>query len=58
MFEGYKGGDFVMDKYTVCWISEYGHCSGDKIGTTMLKLWEYCMANEKPELLTADNTGE
>lgn len=30
VFEGYKGGDFVMGAQTPVWIAEYG-CCGDKI---------------------------
>lgn len=39
-FTGYKGGEFTMDEYTYCWIAEYGTSEGDKIGPTILKLWE------------------
>ena len=38
-FEGYKGGDFVMEEYTSCWIAEYGSSAGDKIGMTIINLW-------------------
>ncbi len=31
VFEGYKGGDFVMGALTPLWISEYGHSSGRKL---------------------------
>ena len=30
IFEGYKGGDFVMGALTPLWLSDYGSC-GDKI---------------------------
>ena len=39
-FEGYKGGSFTMYGYTACWIAEYGDSDGDKIGKTMMHLWE------------------
>jgi hypothetical protein len=30
-FEGYKGGDFVMDSDTPLWVSAYGSASGDAV---------------------------
>ena len=30
-FEGYKGGDFLMDKHTPMWVSGYGTCSGLRV---------------------------
>lgn len=39
-FTGYKGGEYTMDEWTECWIAEYGTSEGDKIGPTMLRLWE------------------
>ena len=42
-FTGYKGGDFTMHDYTDCWIASYGTSAGDKIGPTILKLWERCV---------------
>lgn len=30
-YEGYKGGEFVMDLYTRVWIAEYGTSSGLRI---------------------------
>lgn len=43
VFEGYRGGSYLMDEYTDCWISEYGTSQdADKIGSTMLKLWGAC----------------
>lgn len=36
-FQGYKGGDYLMDEYTECWIAEYGRRGGDQIGETLLK---------------------
>lgn len=35
-FEGYKGGDFIMNKYTDCWISHYGESQGQKIGIILM----------------------
>lgn len=32
-----------MEEWTNCWIAEYGNGGGDKIGPTILKLWECCM---------------
>jgi hypothetical protein len=43
-FEGYKGGDYTMTETTDCWIAEYGTSGGDKIGSTILRLWEVCSA--------------
>lgn len=39
-FCGYKGGEYKMGEYTDCWIAEYGRSHGDKIGPTIMKLWE------------------
>lgn len=41
---GYKGGEYEMGEATNCWIAEYGTSEGDKIGPTILKLWEACAA--------------
>lgn len=38
-FTGYKGGEFMMDETTECWIAEYGSGGTDMIGPTLLKLW-------------------
>lgn len=38
-FSGYKGGDFLMNEDTDCWIAEYGTSRGDKIGPTLMKYW-------------------
>lgn len=38
-FTGYKGGEYLMDDYTPCWIAHYGSGGGDKIGPTMCALW-------------------
>ena len=35
VFEGYKGGDFVMEDYTDCWLAEYG-CCGETLGELLL----------------------
>ncbi len=34
-FEGYKGGDFVMNEYTDVYIANYG-CCGDELGFMLL----------------------
>lgn len=34
-FTGYKGGEFLMDEDTDCWIAEYGH-TGEYIGDLLL----------------------
>ena len=39
-FGGWKGGEYTMSEYTDCWISYYGHASGDRIGVTHLLYWE------------------
>lgn len=46
-FDSYKGGGFTMREYTDCWIAEYGGSGldADKIGPTMMKLWEFCAAS-------------
>ena len=38
-FTGYKGGEFLMEEFTDCWICEYGTSHGDGIGPVMLALW-------------------
>ena len=35
-FEGWKGGEFVMEDYTTCWIAEPGSSGGDAIGPVLL----------------------
>ena len=30
-FEGYKGGQFLMDAFTPLWVSEHGQCDGLRI---------------------------
>lgn len=35
VFEGYKGGDYVMGALTPLWVSEYGHSSGEKLMAVM-----------------------
>ncbi len=35
-FEGYKGGEFKMDKWTDCYINEYGESGGDRIGPVLV----------------------
>lgn len=37
-FQGYKGGEYRMTAYTDCWLSEYGHVSGETIGPVLLRL--------------------
>lgn len=46
-YEGWKGGDFTMHKYTDCWLAEQGHGSGEEIGPVLLAL-----------MLTADQLGD
>lgn len=38
-FQGYKGGDYTMHEGTPCWIASYGCSGGDRIGPTIIKLW-------------------
>lgn len=38
-FGGYKGGSFVMDKWTECWLSHYGETSLDALGPALLSAW-------------------
>lgn len=35
-FDGYKGGDFVMDENVDVYLSNYGEASGETIGITLL----------------------
>jgi hypothetical protein len=35
-FEGYKGGDYRMDRYSQVWIAPYGSSGGDCIGPMLL----------------------
>lgn len=37
-YEGWKGGDFTMDRYTDCWLSMVGSASGETLGPTLLRL--------------------
>lgn len=39
-FTGYKGGDYAMHDYTVCWISQYGQCSHDGISSQLVNYWK------------------
>jgi len=36
MYYGYKGGEYVMDEYTECWLAKYGY-TGESIGEVLLK---------------------
>ncbi len=35
-YQGYKGGDFIMDKWTTCNLANYGDC-GETIGPVLLR---------------------
>lgn len=35
-FYGYKGGEYVMNEYTDCWIAEYGRSNGQSIGSLLM----------------------
>lgn len=37
-YEGWKGGDFTMVRYTGCWLAEHGHGEGETIGPLLLTL--------------------
>ena len=37
-FTGWKGGEYTMDNYTMCWIASEGHSDGERIGLAMLHL--------------------
>ena len=39
-FVGYKGGEYLMDEDTECWIAKHGRTSNDKIGEHMLETWK------------------
>ena len=36
-YQGYKGGDFTMNEWTTCWLSEYG-TTGEQLGPIFLGL--------------------
>lgn len=38
-FRGYKGGEYVMHEHVDCHIDNYGECSGDLIGPTLVAYW-------------------
>ena len=39
-FTGWKGGEFTMEGFTECWISEQGTtCGATAIGQTLLNYW-------------------
>lgn len=38
-FEGYKGGNYKMENYTDCWLSEWGDASGDGISQSLIEYW-------------------
>lgn len=44
-FTGYKGGEYTMGEYAECYIAEYGCSAGDKIGMTLIKMWQYVLTN-------------
>lgn len=37
-YEGWKGGDFTMNKYSRVWIAEQGDCSDDMLGPIFLRV--------------------
>ena len=39
IFIGYKGGEFVMDEWTECWIAEYGHTVDHPIHPLETRKW-------------------
>jgi hypothetical protein len=38
VYEGWKGGDFLMDEYTECWLAEEGHGGGETLGPVLVRL--------------------
>jgi len=36
-YQGWKGGDFHMDRHTWCWLSEEGRASGETISARLLE---------------------
>lgn len=36
-FQGYKGGDYIMDKHTPLWRAEYGCCGRKMISLSVMK---------------------
>lgn len=44
-FNGWKGGEFLMDANTECFIGEYGEC-GEPITSAHLKLWAMTASRE------------
>lgn len=43
-FEGYKGGDYRMDRSSWCWIAMHGYSGGDHIGPVLL----HFLVNQMP----------
>lgn len=37
-YTGYKGGDYTMDAYTDCWLSQEGCAGGETLGPLLVKL--------------------
>ncbi|MET9222342.1 hypothetical protein ABZX65_26760 [Streptomyces sp. NPDC003300] len=37
-YQGHKGGDYVMNGYTACWLAEDGSGDGETIGPILLTL--------------------
>lgn len=37
-FQGWKGGDYTMSKYTEVWLVEQGGCCGESLGSVLLAL--------------------
>jgi hypothetical protein len=46
-FEGYKGGWFVMEDYTDCWLAVYGSGGGEGIGPVLVRYMLRCARKDK-----------
>lgn len=51
-FTGYKGGEYTMRAYTLCWLSMYGYTSEEILGPTLLR----CMLGHTPWPTEAETT--
>lgn len=49
-YMGYKGGNFVMDEYTECWLSPYSMGDGETLGPTLLNYMIGAFSTEPVEI--------
>ena len=48
-FNGYKGGEYLMDEFSECRISEYGRIHGEDITSIHFKYWLLTSQNGRNE---------